>query len=167
MKHLLETLLIGGALLALTFVVAGCNPGTDEAREAPPATTAPGPAATTTPPAGAAETTSPAAALGTAQAAGPFEVTVTTDPGAPKQGDTRLIAIVTRNGKPVDDAQVTTALSMPTMNMGGPTVELSHTESGRYEAKTNLSMGGAWQAKTTVSAGGDTGTATHDFTVSQ
>lgn len=163
MKNSLTTLFIAGGL-ALTGAIAGCNRGADEAQAPPAATTAP-PAASETATAPAAGTG--AAALGRAQAAGPFQVTLATDPATPTEGDTRLIATVTRDGKPVEDAEVKAALSMPTMNMGGPEVELDHKDDGRYEETANLSMGGAWQAVVTVKDEGETGTATYTFNAMQ
>ncbi len=169
MKRIFATSLIAGSL-AFPLVIAGCNRGAEEAETPPAATSSPAPATgetATTPPAGAGTAAPAGAALGTAQAAGPFQITLTTDPAAPTEGDTRFIAAVTRDGKPVKDAEVKAALSMPTMNMGGPNVELDHKDDGRYQGEADLSMGGAWQAVVTVSDEGETGTATYAFAAMQ
>lgn len=107
------------------------------------------------------------AALAEENAAGPFTVTLTTEPERPTEGETALTAVVTRGGQPVTDAHIQLNLSMPTMNMGGPEVEMKHAEGGRYTAKANLSMGGAWEAKVEVHQGDQTGTATCNFTALQ
>jgi YtkA-like len=137
--------------LALTWGLVGCRGGQEETTAPPPP--AGGPAA--------AE-----AALGTAQAAGPFQVTLSTDPTRSKVGETRFRAEVRRDGQPVTDATVNLNLSMTSMTMVGPEVVLKPT-GDHYEGTANVSMAGEWEAKTTVSAGGDTGTAVYPFSVSQ
>ena len=150
-----------GVLLSLT-IISGCGER-QEAAEAPAATTTTPPSTTAAP----ATTDATAASLGAAQAAGPFQVTLTAVPEEPKEGETQFVATIMRDGKPVEGADVELALSMPTMNMGGPTVELDHKEGGRYEREANLSMGGMWQATVTVKDEGETGTATYTFTAVQ
>lgn len=106
-------------------------------------------------------------ALGTEQSAGAFQVTLSTDPAAPKTGDTRFQAKVTNGGQPATDATVNLSPSMPSMQMKGPEATLKHMDGGSYEGTANLSMTGEWEAKTTVTGGGDTGTTVHRFTASQ
>lgn len=157
MKKITITVM-GMALLAavLTSTITGCNQGGKQTETLP--------TTSRTPPSAAL---SSAAALGMAQAAGPFQVTLTTDPAAPTEGAARLSAVVTRSSIPVDDAEVSAALSMPTMKMGGPNITLEHKGGGRYEGPVSLSMGGVWQAVVTVTDDGGTGTATYSFTAMQ
>jgi nitrogen fixation protein FixH len=140
------------AAVALTSMLVGCGGGSNQTTPSP-SQTGSGTAATGT-------------ALGTAAAAGPFQVTLTTAPAAPKVGDTRFQAQVTRDGQPVKDATVTVSLSMPSMNMGGPETTLKPT-GDRYEGTANLGMGGEYQTKTTVTAGSDMGTAVFQFMATQ
>ena len=156
MKSTFGMALTVGAL-ALTWALAGCGGGTDQTATAPSPSTGT-PAAPTT--------TATAGSLGAEQTAGPFQVALTTEPAAPKVGDTRFRAQVTRDGQPVKDATVTVSLSMPSMNMGGPETTLT-AAGGHYEGTANLGMGGEYQAKATVTAGGDTGTAVYRFSASQ
>jgi hypothetical protein len=51
--------------------------------------------------------------LGSPQQAGPFQVTLLTDPATPQAGVNRFRADVTQGGKPVKDAQVKLRLTMP------------------------------------------------------
>jgi hypothetical protein len=146
----IASVLIG--TVALVGMLAGCN----RTEETTPAATPPA----------AGTTATQGVALGTEQTAGPFQVTLSTEPAAPKAGDTRFTARVTRDGKTVTGATVKVDLSMPSMNMGGPSVTLKP-RGDHYEGTAKLGMGGAWQAKTTVSAGSDTGTAVYEFTAGQ
>ena len=156
MRQIAKPFLVLGALL-LVWPLAGCG-GNNQAPSVPPAGTDTGP--------GGAPAAS-AAALGTEQTAGPFQVTLATEPTEPKAGETRFEATVSRNGEPVTNATVNLELSMPSMKMMGPEVTLDHTEGGEYAGTAKLTMGGEWQAKTAVSAGGETGTAVYEFTASQ
>jgi nitrogen fixation protein FixH len=151
MRRILGILLLLWAL-ALTWLVAGCRPGAEQTTTSPPGGGAPAVAG---------------AALGTEQAAGPFQVTLSTDPAAPKVGETRFQAKVSRSGQPVSGATVRVSLSMPSMNMAGPEVTLKPAGAGEYEGTANLGMAGDWQAKTTVSAGADTGAAIYQLTAGQ
>ena len=107
------------------------------------------------------------ATLGIEEKAGPFQVTLTTVPVAPKVGDAKFGVTVMRDGKPVTDATMKLNLTMPSMNMGGPSVTLQHKAAGVYEGSAKLGMGGAYQGEVVVNAGGDTGTALYDFSASQ
>lgn len=145
------------AAVALGLAMAGC--GGDEGPTTPsPASPAPAPVAAS------------GAALGGEEAAGPFQVTLTTEPAEPKVGDTLFRARVTRDGSPVTGADITLGLSMPSMNMGGPEATLKASASGgpgTYEGTANLSMGGEYQANVAVGAGGETGSATYTFMAMQ
>jgi nitrogen fixation protein FixH len=149
MRRTVMVLLFFGALAGS---LAGCNG--NQPAPTPPAQ----PSGGGSPPAGAA--------LGTEQAAGPFQVTLSTDPDTPKAGNTKFEAKVTKGGQPVKDATVNLSLSMPSMSMMGPEVTLKPA-GDEYEGAANLSMGGEWEAKVTVSAGGETGTAVYRFSASQ
>jgi hypothetical protein len=135
--------------LALGWALAGCRPSGNQ----------------TATPGGSTPAATAAAPLGSEQAAGPFQVKLST-PATPKAGDTRFQASVTRNGQPVSDATVSVSLSMPSMQMAGPDVTLKPTGS-QYEGTANLSMAGEWQAKTTVSADGESGSAVYQFSAVQ
>lgn len=142
--------------LALVWVLSGCG-GSQQTTGTP----------TTAPPNEAGQPVSAVgASIGSEQAAGPFQVTLSTEPSAPKVGETRFTARVTKGGQPVKDATIAISLSMPAMKMEGPEVTLK-AASDRYEGTANLAMGGDYEAKTTVSAGGDSGTALFQFTASQ
>jgi YtkA-like len=142
------SLLLGA--LALTWALAGCGRSNEQAA-APPA--GGGPAAA-------------GAALGTPHAAGPFQVTLSTDPAPPKAGETRFQAKVSRDGQPVSAASVSLSLSMPSMSMKGPDVALKPA-GDHYGGAASLAMAGEWEAKVTVTAGGATGTTTYRFSASQ
>jgi len=103
-------------------------------------------------------------ALGTEQTAGPFQVTLTTEPAAPKVGQVRFIAMVMRDAKMVKDAKVTLELAMASME--GTSVVLSQAGE-QYESTANVGMAGEWTAKVTVSAANDTGTATYTFSATR
>lgn len=145
--------------LTLTCTMAGCGNNTE-----PTATTQAPPVS------GNMDNTAPTnsvavsgATPGTATAAGPFEVTLALDAPEPKVGDAQFKATVTRDGKPVTDATVKLELSMPQMNMGGPSATLAHTKNGVYAGTANLSMGGAYSAQVNVSASGASGNAVYGF----
>ena len=143
------------AAVALGLAMAGC--GGDE-----------GP--TTPTPASPAPVAVTGAALGADEAAGPFHVTLTSEPAEPKVGDTLFRARVTRDGSPIAGADVTLSLSMPSMSMGGPEAKLNASDSGgpgTYEGTANLSMGGEYQANLAVESGGETGSATYTFMAMQ
>lgn len=139
-------------LLVLTWTLAGCDRAAEQTATPPPAGGRP--AAT-------------APSLGTQQPAGPFQVTLSTDPAAPRVGDTRFEARITRDGQPATGATVRVSLSMPSMQMVGPEVSLEPTGDDTYAGMANLSMGGEWQADVSVSAGGESGTAVYQFSASQ
>jgi hypothetical protein len=134
-------------LLSVTWLLAGCSRGAEQ--PAPP-------------PAAGGETAAAEAALGTAQTAGPFQVTLATEAPGPKAGETRFQAKVSRGGQPVTGATVGLSLSMPSMKMSGPDVTLKPA-GDQYEGAANLGMAGEWEAKVTVSAGRETGSATYHF----
>lgn len=103
---------------------------------------------------------------GTGQAAGPFEISLTTNPQPPAAGSVELIAKVMKNGAPVSDAQVSVATSMTSMSMpgGSATLQAVSGQPGEYSGSVNL-MGGGWQVEVTASSGSDTGKATFNLDV--
>ena len=158
MTSFLKLPLLAGAL-ALTSTLSGCgnNAEPTASTEAPAMSGNMDNMATTN------AATPTGVTPGTATQAGPFEVTLALDAPEPKVGDTSFKVTVTRDGKPVEDATVKLALTMPQMNMGGPDAMLPHTQGGVYAGKANLSMGGAYSTTVEVSAGADKGEATYDF----
>ena len=158
MKNFIKLPLFVGAI-ALTSVLAGCgnNAEPTATAEAPPMSGNMDNMATSN------AATPTGMVPGTATQAGPFEVTLALDESEPKVGDAQFKVTVTRDGKPVEDATVKLALSMPQMNMGGPNATLAHTQGGVYAGRANLSMGGAYSAKVSVSANGASGDALYDF----
>ncbi len=158
MTNFLKLPLLAGAL-ALTWTLSGCGNNAEP--------TAPTSQTETAPMSGnmaASNAAVPAAATpGTATQAGPFEVTLALDAPEPKVGDAQFKATVMRDGKPVTDATVKLALTMPQMKMDGPNATLAHTQGGVYAGKANLSMGGSYSAKVSVNASGASGDALYDF----
>lgn len=54
---------------------------------------------------------------------------------------------------PVTDARISLSTSMPSMNMGGPSLTAGHKGNGRYEASFS-GMSGLWQIVATIESGG-------------
>ena len=156
MKNFIKLPLFVGAI-ALTSILAGCGNNAETAK--PTDTTMTMSAENAAAPTGTATAATP----GTATQAGPFKVTLALDAPEPKVGDAQFKVTVTRDGKPVEDASVKLDLTMPQMNMGGPSATLAHTEGGVYAGTANLSMGGVYNTVVEVSAGADKGEATYDF----
>lgn len=83
--------------------------------------------------------------------AGEYTVNVGITPWPAKVGDAYFnVQVADRAGKPVDDAKVTLSLSMPSMSMGGPTVETAPKGQGTYMGKATLSMASDWAAEVSV-----------------
>jgi hypothetical protein len=125
-------------LLVAVALIAGCG-SPDQTAPHDHGTAQPGPTAELK-----------GAQLGASEAAGPYAVVLSSEPAEPTEGQVRFSAKVREGDEPVTDAAVELALSMPTMDMGGPTVMLRHAGEGEYEATVDLSMGGEWQAIVTV-----------------
>ncbi len=123
------------------------------------------------PPTGTGAATMPAApkgaSLGSEGGNDHFTITLTAVPSDLKVGKAKFIAKVLHHGQPTDGAMVKLSLSMPSMNMGGPEVELKHTKDGIYAGEADLSMGGDWQAKVSVEQEDHPGEAVYDFVVAQ
>jgi len=151
------------ALLALGWTLSGCRSGQDQGATSPQTSAPSSPSGGTN---GAATPSPGGAALGKEQAAGPFQITLSTEPAAPRTGDAKFRAKVTRGGKPVKDATVTVKLDMPAMKMTGPEVTLKAAGDG-YAGTGTLGMGGDYEAKVNVAAAGDKGTAVYHFMASQ
>lgn len=140
------------AFLALAVVILGCNKP-----EAPPAATSSSPSVTRAIPASSDK------GIGT-QIAGPFSVTLTTDPSTPKPGKVSFTADISKNGGPVATAKVSLDLYMPSMKMQGPNVEMKPDGAGKYTAEADV-MASDYEAKVSVSDGTGKGKATFKFQV--
>jgi Cu(I)/Ag(I) efflux system membrane fusion protein len=74
-----------------------------------------------------------------------FSLTFSTTPETPKVGDTLLrLKVTDQTDKPVTNAQVVFAYTMPMPGMTETRVKAAHTKDGVYEAKAMLGMGGTW-----------------------
>ncbi|MCL5104623.1 MAG: FixH family protein [Armatimonadetes bacterium] len=134
--------------LVLMLLVAGCGRKTEIT--APGRTSAPAALST--------------AALGSEQAAGPFQVTLSANPSAPKVGNIEFTAKVVEKGQSVKNAKVKLTLEMP--GMPGPSVALAPMDD-HYMGSADVSMAGEWKAKVEIAAGSQSGTAEYAFTVAQ
>jgi hypothetical protein len=101
--------------------------------------------------------------MGTQKAAGPFKV-VLMSPGELKPGNASFMAHVTKDGKDVPDAKVGLDLSMPSMNMDGPHVDLNHTQGNAYEGNVGV-MASPYAAKVNIESPAGKGSAEFNFTV--
>lgn len=80
-------------------------------------------------------------------AAKPTALTMTVDfnPAPAQQGnETITITLQDTHHKPVPNADVTIATSMPAMSMGGPTIKAKASHAGVYVAKLNLNFATKW-----------------------
>ena len=102
--------------------------------------------------------------LGSQKDAGPYKVMLMTPAAELKPGDADFMAHVTKDGKDVEDAKVNLDLTMPSMQMDGPHVELKHSTGNAYEGTANV-MASPYVAKVDVSGSAGKGTASFDFTV--
>ena len=98
--------------------------------------------------------------LGTEQAAGPFTVVLTTEPNPPKVGDNSFNVIVTRDGKPVEGAEVNINLVDPNKSATGATFQLTPMGE-RYAAAQNLNTTETMHADVTVIANNERGHAVY------
>lgn len=119
---------------------------------------------TTSPPRVAAPAVSLAATLGSEQSAGPFQMTMSANPSAPKVGKVEFTVKVIEKGQPVKNAKVKLILEMT--GMAGPSVELSSMDD-HYMGSADISMAGEWKAKVEIAAGSKNGKAVYAFTVAQ
>jgi len=141
------------AILATTVVA--CNKQSYTASTSPtPATTHPG------------STTNAAKQMGNfgMALAGPFEVSLGTDSNPPVPGKAKFTAEVSKDGKPVTDAQVNLDLFMPSMKIQGPKIEMKHSAEGKYDADAEI-MKSDYSAKVSVESASGKGTAEFKFTV--
>lgn len=108
--------------------------------------------------------------LGKPQAAGPFQITLSTIPVAPQAGVNRFRVEIHRKGEIVSDAQVSLTLTMPLHRHGGrsgnepevtPRLVFAN---GAYLGTARLSMQGVWQAQIFVRSAADKGKVTYRFT---
>ncbi|MBW3625086.1 MAG: FixH family protein [Armatimonadetes bacterium] len=162
--HLLRSGFLSGTLL-ISVALAGCNPADDKTAENPtlPAAESNAPVADVPPESAAGPTATPAA-LGTEQAAGPYQVTLTTRPQPPTVGSTQFTANVTQNGAAVIAANVNLQLSGP----GGmkKTITLVPVE-GHYGAAEVLAVHGPWTADINIKQGDNVGSAIYTFDVAE
>src|SRR5213594_3989660 len=74
-----------------------------------------------------------------------FSLTLSTVPDKPKAGENVLrLKLADQAGKPVTNAQVVFAYTMPMPGMMESKAKTTHTKDGIYEAKALLGMGGTW-----------------------
>src|SRR5438132_1867127 len=74
-----------------------------------------------------------------------FSLTLSTVPDKPKAGENVLrLKLADQAGKPVTNAQVVFAYTMPIPGMMESKAKATHTKDGLYEAKALLGMGGQW-----------------------
>jgi len=74
-----------------------------------------------------------------------FSLTLSTVPDKPKAGENVLrLKLADQAGKPVTNAQVVFAYTMPMPGMMESKAKATHTKDGIYEAKALLGMGGTW-----------------------
>ncbi|MHB1462467.1 MAG: FixH family protein [Armatimonadota bacterium] len=132
----------------LMLLVAGCGRKTEST--APERTSAPAASSTT--------------ALGSQQAAGPFEVTLSANPSAPKVGKVEFTANVVEKGQPVKNAKVNLTLEMA--GMSGHSVALA-SMGDHYMGSADMSMAGEWKANVEITAGSQSGTAEYVIGVAQ
>ncbi len=156
-NQLFATLIIVSAIVFL----GGCGSKVDD--EIPPAT----PQASINSSTGEGLNTSKGNSLGNEVSGEHYSITLTGVPTELKVGKAKLVVKLLHHGIPTSVARVAISLSMPSMNMGGPEVELKHTKDGIYEGEAEFSMGGDWQAKVSVEQEGHPGEAVYDFVVMQ
>lgn len=94
-------------------------------------------------------------------AAQPLSMVVTFAPNPPRQG-TETIVVQLRNGsqKPIDNAKVLIASSMPSMSMTGPSVQAQSEGHGRYVASVKLNCATRWAFTVSAQAKGTSATRT-------
>jgi hypothetical protein len=141
---------VGMTGLFLALSLAGCG---QRPQPAPPAPSSNAPVAGPD-----------AVPLGKTNAAGPFQVTLSTSEKPVTVGDVPFSAEVKRDGAPVTDAKVKLTLSMPAMGMPGPSAVLKR-KAGRYVGRVQAGMAGDWQAEVVVASSGAPGTAAFTFRV--
>lgn len=76
------------------------------------------------------------------------------NPTPPRQGnETITVTLQDVHHKPISNADVTIATSMPTMSMGGPTIKATPSRAGVYVAKLNLNFATQWNFEVSATAG--------------
>src|SRR5881397_3460980 len=84
-----------------------------------------------------------------------FSLTLSTVPDKPKAGENVLrLKLADQAGKPVTNAQVVFAYTMPMPGMMESKAKATHTKDGVYEAKAMLGMGGTWVVTVNVTLQG-------------
>jgi hypothetical protein len=98
----------------------------------------------------------PSASIQTAQS-GPYQVTLQVDPNPPQITSlaTLSLQIVRRDTKQlVNNARVTLASSMETMDMGTDVTTAQQQSTGSYQAQVQFTMSGPWQLHVSIVAPG-------------
>jgi mono/diheme cytochrome c family protein len=73
------------------------------------------------------------------------------EPSPPRVGENTLqVRLTDEKGRSIPDAQVQVSLSMPAMQMTGPTLSLRPLKDGTYTGLVLLGMEGAWRAEVTI-----------------
>lgn len=91
------------------------------------------------------------------EAASPWHIELKLTPEKPRMVSpvTFTVHIADGNGRPVDNAKVTGALSMKLMDMGNTVVSFESKGNGRYEGTLkSLDMSGPWELAVDASQGG-------------
>lgn len=111
----------------------------------------------------------PIAHLGMWHPAGGFEVQLTTLPTATtaNAGENRFRLLLTREGYPVTDAEVSVNFTMPQMSRMGSAEAFARltAQNGGFEGDAKLPHAGDWRAVITIKHDGKTGRATYEFPV--
>jgi hypothetical protein len=102
--------------------------------------------------------------LGKQKSAGPYSVILMSPSGEVSAGDAHFMAHVTKDGKDVEDVKVELSLSMPSMSMEGPHVDLKHTTGNAYEGIANV-MAGAYVGEVEIEGPSGKASVKFDFTV--
>lgn len=98
----------------------------------------------------------PSASIQTAQA-GPYQVTLQVDPNPPPttRPATLSLQIVRQDTRQlVDNARITLASSMETMDMGTDYATAQRQSNGSYQARVQFSMSGPWQLHVAIAVPG-------------
>lgn len=87
-------------------------------------------------------------------AAQPLNMAVTFAPNPPRQGTETVTVILTDGAhKPVSDARVSIAASMPAMSMSAPIVKAVQSRAGVYVATLTLNFATQWKFEVSAKSG--------------
>lgn len=84
-----------------------------------------------------------------------LSVALTMSPENPRQMDpvAFTVTVADKHGKPIQDARVSAALVMPSMDMGRNEVAFKHSRAGAYTGSGRFTMSGEWNVVVTASVG--------------